>query len=117
MAVVTVLGGNDPSQTQVQFTTEAAAAAAQAVVAALNAHIQEEDQGYGFLDYDSTATVSGGAISSQSFLHGVLGDSSMARARNGCGTRRSKSPARAARRGFCPRLSMSCVSPVMRRRR
>jgi hypothetical protein len=72
MAVVTVLGGNDPSQTQVQFTTEAAAA--QAVVAALNAHM-DEDQTYGSLDYTSAATIPGGAIGSQNFLHGVLGDS------------------------------------------
>jgi hypothetical protein len=75
MAIVTVLGGNDPSQARVQFTTEAAARAAQEVVAALNAHIADEDQGYGFLDYTESATIPGGAIGSQGFLHGVLGDS------------------------------------------
>jgi hypothetical protein len=72
MAVVTVAGG-DVSQTQVQFTTEAAAAAAQAVVAALNAHMDADDTGYGYVD-SAGATLSTGAIGAQSFTHGVLSD-------------------------------------------
>jgi hypothetical protein len=72
MAVVTVAGG-DTSQTQVQFTTEAAAAAAQAVVDALNQHIDNGDTGYGYVD-SFGSTLSTGAIGPQSYSHAVLSD-------------------------------------------